>query len=123
MSEKKSLNVLGQPLEPCSMEPKTGWFRDGSCRTDAQDRGVHVVCAKVTQEFLEFSKARGNDLMTPRPEYAFPGLKPGDCWCLCAQRFAEAAEAGVGPGVKLRSTEQGALRHVGLEVLTEHSVD
>ena len=132
MSEPKSAaksqksaakNVLGHPLEPCSVEPVTGWYRDGSCRTDAQDQGMHVVCAKVTDAFLTYSKAQGNDLMTPRPEHGFPGLKEGDCWCLCAARFGEAADAGFAPGVSLRSTEETALRIVPLETLVRHSVD
>lgn len=120
---KTSLNVLGHPLEPCSTDPMTGWFRDGSCRTDARDQGAHVVCARVNDAFLAYSKAQGNDLVTPRPEFGFAGLKDGDCWCLCAARFAEAAKAGVAPGVSLRSTEESALRIVPLETLVQHAVD
>ena len=119
MSDAK--NVLGHPLEPCSTKPMTGWFRDGSCRTDATDRGAHVVCARVNGAFLQYSKAQGNDLTTPQS--SFPGLKPGDCWCLCAARFAEAEKAGFAPGVSLRSTEESALRIVPLATLVRHSVD
>ena len=119
MSDAK--NVLGHPLEPCSVQPMTGWLRDGSCRTDASDRGAHVVCARVNAAFLSYSKAQGNDLVTPRS--GFPGLKDGDCWCLCAARFAEAEAAGFAPGVSLRSTEESALRIVPLEKLVRHSVD
>ena len=89
-----SRNVYGEPLEPCSTQPVTGFFRDGCCNTSGDDHGVHTVCAEVTEEFLFFSKEAGNDLSTPRPEFAFPGLKPGDRWCLCAARWAEAAAAG-----------------------------
>jgi uncharacterized protein len=110
-------NVLGTPLETCCTNPMTGYFRDGSCRTDATDRGSHVVCARVTDAFLEFSKRQGNDLVTPRPEFDFPGLKPGNCWCLCAHRWQEALEAGVAPPVKLESTHEKALEIVRLEDL------
>ena len=121
--DEQALNVLGHSLEPCSTEPMTGWFRDGSCRTDATDRGAHVVCARVNDRFLEYSKAQGNDLMTPRPEFGFVGLSEGDCWCLCAARFAEAEKAGFAPGVSLRSTEQSALQIVPLAALVRHAVD
>ena len=100
-------NVLGLPLKTCCLSPKTGWFRDGSCRTDAHDHGRHLVCAQVTNEFLQFSLLRGNDLMTPRP--GFPGLKPGDKWCLCVLRWSEAFEHGVAPPVVLEATHENAL--------------
>jgi uncharacterized protein (DUF2237 family) len=116
------LNVLGEPLVPCSYDPLTGFFRDGCCRTDDEDVGTHVVCAKVTAEFLAFSKSRGNDLMTPRPEYRFRGLKPGDRWCLCVLRWKEALEAGVAPGVVLACTHQRALSAVSLAQLQTHAV-
>ncbi len=101
----------------------TGWFRDGSCRTDATDAGRHVVCARVTEDFLSFSRAAGNDLSTPRPQFRFPGLKPGDCWCLCAARFKEAYEAGCAPEVNLRATERSVLQIVPLEMLADRSID
>jgi uncharacterized protein (DUF2237 family) len=112
-----AVNVLGTALKPCCMAPKTGWFRDGYCRTDEQDRGLHVVCAEVDARFLAFSKARGNDLTTPRPEYAFPGLKPGDHWCLCARRWLEAHEAGAAPPVVLEATHAKAATVIPLDVL------
>ena len=110
-------NVLGGPLAPCSVDPMTGWYRDGSCRTDEMDRGSHVVCATVDARFLDFTKARGNDLSTPRPDHRFPGLKPGDRWCLCARRWLEAHEAGAAPQVALEATHANALRIVPAEVL------
>jgi len=112
-----ALNVLGQPLVPCSFEPLTGWFRDGCCRTDEHDHGRHTVCVVMTAEFLAFSQARGNDLSTPAPEYGFPGLKPGDRWCLCAARWKEAWEAGKAPQVVLMSTHYKTLQTVPLEAL------
>jgi len=114
-------NVLGSPLELCCDEPKTGFFRDGFCHTNNQDHGAHVVCAVMTDEFLAFSKAQGNDLSTPRPNYGFPGLKDGDGWCLCALRWQEAYEAGHAPKVKLASTHQRALEYVSLEALKEYA--
>ena len=113
-------NVYGQPLKPCSNDPVTGFYRTGCCETGPEDAGVHVVCAEVTQEFLEYSRSRGNDLMTPRPEFGFVGLKPGDRWCLCVDRWKEALEAGVAPSVVLEATHEKALKVVGLEVLEEH---
>ncbi|MEO0750432.1 MAG: DUF2237 domain-containing protein [Pseudomonadota bacterium] len=118
-----SINVLGAPLEPCSDEPLTGFFRDGSCNTCAQDRGSHTVCALMTAEFLAFSKYLGNDLSTPRPEYGFAGLKPGDHWCLCASRFLQAHEEGCAPKVRLAATHTAALEIVPLEVLQTHASD
>lgn len=102
-------NVLGGPLEPCSLDPLTGFFRDGSCRTGGEDLGVHAVCAVMTEEFLVFSASAGNDLSTPRPEWGFPGLVPGDRWCLCAGRWQEAHEAGVAPPVVLEASSLAAL--------------
>lgn len=116
-------NVLGTELEPCSTEPLTGFYRDGCCNTGLEDRGSHTVCAQVTAEFLEFSRAQGNDLSTPRPEFDFPGLNPGDRWCLCAARWQEALEVGKAPLVRLQSTHQAALRIVSLKDLAEHALD
>jgi uncharacterized protein (DUF2237 family) len=112
-----SLNVLGTPLVPCSYDPLTGYFRDGCCNTDENDQGSHVVCAKVTQAFLDFSLQQGNDLVTPRPEHRFAGLKAGDRWCLCALRWKQAYMAGVAPKVVLESTHKRALDFVTLEQL------
>jgi len=114
---KDSLNVLGTALVPCSYDPLTGYFRDGCCNTDENDRGSHVICAKVSQEFLDFSLQQGNDLITPRPEYRFQGLKAGDRWCLCALRWKQAFEAGVAPKVILESTHINALDYLTLEEL------
>ena len=116
-------NVLGTELVPCSYDPLTGYFRDGCCHTDMHDLGSHVVCAKVTDEFLEFSRSRGNDLSTPRPEYRFAGLKDGDRWCLCALRWKEALAAGVAPEVVLECTHMRALDFVTIEQLTAYAVD
>lgn len=122
-SEPSPVNVLGQPLESCSMDPVTGFFRTGSCETCAEDLGSHTVCAQLTEEFLEFSKSQGNDLSTPRPEFEFPGLKPGDRWCLCADRWREALDAGAAPRVLLRSTHQQALEILSLEDLKSYAID
>ncbi len=119
----KGRNVLGQSLADCSHDPLTGYFRDGCCRTDERDQGSHTVCTRVTARFLEFSYVRGNDLMTPRPEFAFPGLKPGDQWCVCAARWLEAYEANAAPDVLLAATHERALDIVPLEALIEHGVD
>jgi len=107
-------NVLGGLLADCSHRPLTGYFRDGTCRTGSDDRGVHVVCARVTEEFLAFSRDRGNDLVTPRPAWGFAGLRPGDRWCLCAARWKEAFDAGVAPPVVLEATHVAALEYVSL---------
>jgi uncharacterized protein (DUF2237 family) len=115
-------NVLGNELVPCSYDPLTGYFRDGCCSTDETDGGSHVICTKVTAEFLAFSLARGNDLTTPRPQWRFAGLRPGDRWCLCANRWKEAFEAGVAPPVVLESTHIRALEFVLLEDLEKHAV-
>lgn len=117
----KAKNVIGTELENCSVDPMTGFYRDGCCNTGAGDMGVHVVCAEMTAEFLDFSKARGNDLSTPVPMYQFPGLKPGDRWCLCAQRWQEAFEAGMAPRVKLESTHVSALEFCNLEDLQAYA--
>lgn len=116
----KAQNVLGGELETCCTSPMTGYYRDGKCSTGAGDFGVHVVCAKVTAEFLEYTKAQGNDLSTSRAN--FPGLKPGDCWCLCASRWQEALDVGVAPLVNLAATHASALEHVDLEDLKQHSI-
>lgn len=120
---KDMLNVLGTELEECSTDPMTGFFRNGCCATGPQDRGSHTVCVRVTQEFLEFSKSRGNDLMTPVPQFEFPGLKAGDQWCLCALRWKEAFEAGVAPRVMLLSTHEAALKLIELEDLKSMAGD
>lgn len=117
----QAFNVLGGRLELCSLAPITGWYRDGCCHTDERDHGSHTVCAIVTAEFLAFSRARGNDLSTPRPEYSFPGLSPGDSWCLCAMRWEEARQAGCAPKVRLAATHQAALRHCQLLDLQAHA--
>ena len=118
-----SLNVFGEPLESCSEDPVTGFFRDGCCNTSEQDGGSHTVCAVLTREFLEYSRSRGNDLITPRPEFGFPGLKPGDRWCLCASRWHEAKQHGVAPRVDLRATHRRALERVPLDTLKAYALD
>jgi hypothetical protein len=115
-------NVLGGALLPCSVAPITGFFRDGCCNTGPHDLGLHVVCAEMTAEFLAFSRARGNDLSTPRPEYGFSGLKPGDRWCLCAARWEEARLAGRAPPVLLEATHEAALAVVDLDQLRAHAI-
>ncbi len=126
MSEQRSfaprgINVLGGPLRTCSTAPLTGFFRDGCCRTDDSDVGVHSVCVETTREFLEFSRRVGNDLSTPRPEFGFAGLAPGDQWCLCASRWVEALEAGAAPRVVLEATHAKTLEFVALETLMEYA--
>ena len=116
-------NVLGEPLQPCCERPLTGFYRDGSCRTGPDDLGLHTVCAQMTAEFLAFSKARGNDLSTPMPAYGFPGLKPGDKWCLCAARWKEAYDSGQAPAVVLASTHEATLEVVPLADLKRHARD
>ena len=118
-----SLNVLGGPLEPCSHAPKTGFYRDGCCNTGDDDYGRHTVCVVVTADFLQFSKLCGNDLTTPMPQYGFPGLKPGDRWCLCAARWKEAFDAGLAPQVDLAATHVATLDIVPLEDLQAHALD
>lgn len=122
MKQDPSLNVLGSALQPCSTDPLTGFFRDGACNTCAEDRGSHTVCAVMTAEFLAYSKYVGNDLSTPRPEFRFAGLKPGDRWCLCAGRFLQAHDEGCAPRVNLAATHQRALDIVTLEILYQHAV-
>jgi len=116
-------SVLGDPLEVCCRSPRTGFYRDGLCRTGPDDVGRHVVCVQITAEFLAYSRAVGNDLSTPHPEYGFPGLGEGDCWCLCALRWLEAYEAGRAPRVKLRSTHESALQVIPLERLREFATE
>jgi uncharacterized protein (DUF2237 family) len=115
-------NVLGGELEPCSFDPLTGYYRDGCCQAGPDDPGVHVVCARVTEEFLAFSVSRGNDLVTPMPAFGFAGLRAGDQWCLCADRWQEALEAGVAPPVVLEATHARALEWVSLDDLRRHAV-
>lgn len=119
----QSVNVLGERLEECSTAPMTGFYRNGCCDTSAADVGSHTVCAVMTAEFLAFSKAMGNDLSTPRPEFGFAGLKPGDRWCLCAARFLEAYEAGQAPRVRLTATHRRALEIVPLDYLRERALE
>lgn len=121
MTPKPATNVLGTALVPCSYDPLTGWYRDGCCRTDEHDLGSHVICARVTVEFLNVQFERGNDLITPRPEMRFRGLKPGDRWCVCALRWKEALRAGCAPPVVLESTHERALQFVTLAQLQEHA--
>ena len=118
-----SVNVFDEPILNCSTNPVTGFFRDGSCNTCAEDTGSHTVCAVMTTEFLAFSKYVGNDLSTSRPEYGFIGLKPGDAWCLCASRFLQAHQEGCAPKVKITATHKSALDIVAIEILREHAVD
>ncbi|HEU0061923.1 MAG TPA: DUF2237 domain-containing protein [Hyphomicrobiaceae bacterium] len=116
-------NVFGEPIEVCSLNPTTGFYRTGCCETGPEDVGVHTVCVEVTKEFLAFSKARGNDLSTPRPEYGFAGLNPGDRWCLCAERWQEAFAAGVAPRVVLAATHEATLEIAELADLKRHALD
>jgi uncharacterized protein (DUF2237 family) len=116
------VNVLGGDLEPCSFDPVTGFFRDGYCRTEGRDPGFHAVCALMTEEFLEFSVSVGNDLVTPQPQWLFPGLVPGDRWCVVAARWQEAFEAGVAPPVVLEATHASALEFVSLDDLEAHAM-
>ena len=116
-------NVFGEPIEVCSLNPSTGFYRTGCCETGPEDVGVHTVCVEVTREFLAFSKACGNDLSTPRPEYGFPGLSAGDRWCLCAARWQEALDAGVAPRVVLAATHKATLEIARLEDLKRHALD
>jgi uncharacterized protein len=121
MAEAK--NVLGGRLETCCTSPMTGFYRTGTCETGPQDVGTHVICAQVTEAFLTFTRSRGNDLTTPAPQFDFPGLKPGDKWCLCANRWREALTAGKAPPVILAATHEAALRYVSLEDLRQHALD
>ncbi len=123
MIKHPSKNIYGETLESCSEEPMTGFFRDGCCNTADEDLGMHTVCVKLTADFLNFSASRGNDLSTPRPEFNFPGLQPGDRWCLCATRWLEAHQAGMAPRVYVRSTHERTLEVVPLELLSAMAVD
>tara|TARA_E500000331_G_C16691954_1_gene470063 strand:+ start:37 stop:417 length:381 start_codon:yes stop_codon:yes gene_type:complete len=124
MSEKEDQkNVLGEKLESCSRNPITGWFRDGCCNTDENDYGSHTVCAKVTTKFLEWSKNAGNDLITPHPEFDFPGLKDGDSWCVCAATYAQSIEAGTACKIFLKKTNYKTLEIVPLEKLKQYAID
>jgi hypothetical protein len=116
-------NVLGGSLEGCCMAPRTGFLRDGYCNTHPQDTGMHLVCAEMTAEFLDFSKSVGNDLSTPRPEFEFPGLRPGNRWCLCASRWVQAYEAGVAPKLILKATHEDMLKIVPFEILAGFAID
>lgn len=118
-----SRNVLGEKLQTCSDRPKTGFFRDGCCNTGPEDVGVHTVCVVLTAEFLEYSKAQGNDLSTPQPDFGFPGLKPGDRWCLCAQRWREALDEGRAPRVVLAATHEASLEFAALIDFKKHAID
>jgi uncharacterized protein len=120
---RKALNVLGTALVPCSYDPLTGWYRDGCCHTDAHDEGTHVVCARMTLAFLNFQMERGNDLITPRPEHRFRGLKQGDRWCVCALRWLEAYANGCAPPVVLESTHRRALDTIALDLLQEKALN
>ncbi len=123
MSASKQRSVLDTPLADCSHDPKTGFYRNGCCETGQDDAGVHTVCSEVTEDFLAFSRARGNDLSTPRPEFGFPGLQPGDRWCLCAARWLEAWQAGCAPRVHLEATHAKTLDIVPLDALKEHAIE
>lgn len=123
MHGEEERNVLGGELEPCNSNPVTGFHRNGKCQTGPEDFGCHAVCAEVTEEFLEFSRAAGNDLGTPRPELHFAGLKPGDRWCICAARWKEALDAGYAPPVVLEATSEAALQYVSRSILEEYGVD
>ncbi len=117
-----ALNVLGTPLKTCSTDPMTGWFRDGCCNTDGRDMGLHIVCAEVTADFLDHQREAGNDLMTPRPEFGFPGLKPGDRWCVCLARWKEALDADKAPPIDLEATHEETLAAIPLETLKAHAL-
>ena len=121
--QTNSRNVLGGILETCSLNPITGFFRDGCCETGVNDVGRHIICAQVTDEFLKFSKAQGNDLTTPQPNYKFPGLKDGDFWCLCIERWRDAMNAGCAPKVHLVATHEIALERIPLETLKKYALD
>lgn len=123
MEKFNSINVLGGPLARCGVDPMTGFFRDGCCNTSHSDRGMHTICAIMTEAFLRFSMEMGNDLSTPLPQFGFRGLNPGDSWCLCASRWVEAYRAGVAPQVKLKATHEETLAVVDLDVLKQHASD
>ena len=119
----RDLNVLGEPLTPCCHSPKTGFYRDGFCRVGPEDVGIHAICAIMTEEFLAYSLAQGNDLSTPKPQFGFPGLSPGDRWCLCASRWQQAVNVGVAPPVILSGTHERALEVTTLNILRQHALD
>ena len=123
MSDDFQKNVLGEKLEDCSHQPLTGWFRDGCCNTDAADAGLHTVCAKVNIKFLEFLKETGNDLITPTPDFGFPGLKDNDSWCVCAASYAQAIEAGLACQIYLRKTNEKTLELIPLKILKKYAID
>lgn len=122
MSDTAPRNIWGEPLQPCCTDPLTGFYRDGLCRTGPHDTGRHVICAEMTDAFLQFTLQRGNDLITPKPEWNFPGLKSGDYWCLCALRWKEALEAGMAPPVRLSACAEAALQFVSLDQLIAHAI-
>ena len=123
MNKKFQKNVLGEKLEPCSTEPLAGWFRDGCCNTDNNDHGIHTICAKVTKDFLEWAKTKGNDLITPHPEFNFPGLKEGDCWCVCAGTFAQSIIEETACKIYLKKTHFKTLKLIPLEKLKKFAID
>jgi uncharacterized protein (DUF2237 family) len=120
---EKVKNVLGETLKVCCTSPMTGFYRNGFCETGPRDLGTHVVCAEVTEEFLEFTSSEGNDLIRPSPEHGFPGLTPGDRWCLCVSRWKEALDAGIAPPVVLSATNQATIKYVSLDDLKKYAVD
>ena len=119
----EELNALGEPLEPCSLDPMTGFYRNGSCKVTAENKGLHAVCIYATEEFLEYSKKTGNDISTPMPQYNFPGVKPGESWCLSGPRFAQAVKDGMAPKIFIHSTHQAILQLVDLETLKSCAID
>ena len=123
MENKKQKNVLGEILEECSIDPLTGWYRDGCCNTDENDHGLHTVCVKVTGEFLKWCKEDGNDLITPHPEFGFPGLKNGDCWCVCASSYARAVDAGKACSIYLQKTHEKTLKLISIETMKKFAID
>ena len=123
MRDEFQKNVLGERLEDCSHQPLTGWYRDGCCNTDEEDAGLHTVCAKVNIKFLEFLKEAGNDLITPTPDFGFPGLKDNDSWCVCATSYAQAIEAGLACQIYLRKTNEKTLELIPLKILKKYAID
>ena len=123
MNKDVQKNVFGEPLEDCSQDPVTGWYRDGCCNTDAADQGFHTVCAKVTDKFLVWSKEVGNDLITPHPEFGFPGLKNGDSWCVCASSYARAIDAGKGCSIYLKKTHEKTLKLISIQTMKKFAID
>jgi len=122
-NDNNQKNALGEKLEPCSTDPVTGWFRDGCCNTNETDHGIHTVCARVTTKFLKWAKIAGNDLITPHLEFGFPGLKNGDCWCVCARTFAESVNAGIACKIYLKKTNYKTLEIISLEKLKQYAID